>query len=1497
LTFSCYLVRKTEYHMYRSFLRHRLFLLTSVLIIYQGVTASELREVSPITNKILVLHFDDGNVSYPNALTVNRLNTTNATLASNYLLTSTDDTEISTGIIPVQTGRKSKGTEFVKDVPYGGASANPTSKPWASEHWIYLVFPKPLQHGKTYTIQTGALATNVSEITFVFDEKSLRSETVHVNTLGYASDAPKYGYLYQWMGDLGNLDLTSYAGKTFFVYKDGTDLPVKTGVIKKRKSAGNAETSQSNDTPNKNFLGAEVYECDFTNLTEDGNYQLVVEGMGTSYPFRIGHDAVFDAYYATMRALYHQRSGIRLAPPYTAADYIRPVNQNTRLISDNGNSFAGKLLYSDYSFMDWAESDGGGSSQAAIRDAATGKPLDVAGWYHDAGDWDSYYTHHRIPILLMLTWEYFPERFADDDLNIPESGNGIPDILDEASWLVKFNYRLRKELMQKGYSDGGVGGARICADVFTSVDGNAESSLPSWKENRRTVVTKADAFMTYLYSGQAAQLGYALQKCGKNPHHYPVEMLDSIEFDKMSHDTVDWIAEAEEAYAWASDPANQPAKSTNYPASLNIFRMYAAVNLYRLTGKENYHAAAVLELNKLKNSSSLGEDERWGVYSYLLANNFGTDKNLQLALKSVSLSTAVSAGLDAADKRACRWGGNFGFPMLIGQGTTPWMFENIIAYGLTSDKKYSDVVHTTADYFLGSNPLHTSWITGVGPRPPACGFHLDSRYNHNWVLYPGYVPYGLWSMAYGYTPYTWTIDGVSIQGGAGTWNKDWANFSMYPLMDQWPGHERWNSNIHAPLPSENTIHQNTVYAGLTYGFVNARHHANESTLRPLASLTLEQSSIQLDSAGQDTILSVMTDISNGSFAVLKWESSDNRIAHVDGMGRVTAVNPGATQIRCLTLDGSVNASCTITCSWPEIAVDSIDIEQDSLRLISGQTLLLDVFFYPSDASNQYLNWSSSPVGIVNVDENNLLSTLAPGTTTVYGTSLNGGKTDSCVVTVWESTDYLIADFDSIIPVTTNPQGHFAQIYAPGGSMDTAAVNPLRNLSNPGERVVQWNRPSGTWRLLGMVLDTLQPQDLSMFKQFRFKYFGKDIKDFYIQLITENDGTIEINANAEGENCWKMFAYDLHSSASLKQFNLFINKTESASFSCYLDDFILAAKPATVTEGLSLSDEVINFQIGDSAALAVNLEGIPYSWVSEDPAIATIDQEGIVRAVAAGSTSVKAVPLLGEMAVCAINVEGEEPPAENKTILDFENYELDWSAGYGAYAWASATVSRTDNPAKTALNDSPRVVQWERDGTNFGGGYAIVFPAESTQGYSWISFHVFPTAPMSSFRIELLDGDVMLGGYQQSGFTLPANKWSRVEFSIADLNAINKTFSKINFMPAVGTAEVLTVYTDNITVGNGTVVIPDAIINAQSGDCRIYPNPAASGIWIENDRGITHITLIDIPGKKILDRVFPGSNKEYVSLGNFSDGIYILSITSQDGSRQSMPLIVNKMKKP
>ena len=261
--------------------------------------------------------------------------------------------------------------------------------------------------------------------------------------------------------------------------------------------------------------------------------------------------------------------------------------------------------------------------------------------------------------------------------------------------------------------------------------------------------------------------------------------------------------------------------------------------------------------------------------------------------------------------------------------STPLVLEALVAYELSGDLKYQKAINTTADYFPGTNPRHTSWITGVGPRPPAVGFHLDSRYNHNWVLYPGFIPYGPWSMVYGIPAFTWNMDGVSVLGGGCPWDKDWANFSQFPLMQEWPGHERWNSNIHSPMSSENTIHQNTVYGGIAYGFVNSRNNTNAASAKKIGCLALGNGDILLDAQGKDSLLTVISDISDAGFASLKWKSSNIRIASVDDFGRVTGVTSGTSTISATTLDESVIASCTITCSWPEVNDEQISIYSET----------------------------------------------------------------------------------------------------------------------------------------------------------------------------------------------------------------------------------------------------------------------------------------------------------------------------------------------------------------------------------------------------------------------------------------------------------------------------------------------------------------------------------------------------------------------------------------
>ena len=438
----------------------------------------KLVEVLPLVDRVLLLHFDEGHVVHhergqprsDERVVAGPLDTVAATRPGSYRVTSPDDPAYSRPRSPESVGRKSKGTDFAWFVDRweNGRAVN-TRADHAKEHWLYLELPSPMARGKTYTIDTGSLASNGRTWTLKFDEANVRSEAVHVNLLGYVPAATqKFAYVYHWMGDRGSLDLRPFAGRPFRLIDQATGKPAFTGKLVFRAARSQQETFNKSDSPpDGNFLKADVYECEFSSFTRPGKYRVVVEGIGASFPFRLDADVYREAFRTIARGLYHNRSGIALESPFT--EFTRPAPHNPKLT----HGFAGKLIYTSKRFTEWG-SEGGVAKDLLAHSRG---PIESAGWYQDAGDWDSYETHLRVAQELLLAFQLAPRNFRDGELNIPESKNGVPDLLDEAAWLPRFCFRLRHELLRKGYGTGGIG-LRIAGDAF----GDDEKTLPDGKK-------------------------------------------------------------------------------------------------------------------------------------------------------------------------------------------------------------------------------------------------------------------------------------------------------------------------------------------------------------------------------------------------------------------------------------------------------------------------------------------------------------------------------------------------------------------------------------------------------------------------------------------------------------------------------------------------------------------------------------------------------------------------------------------------------------------------------------------------------------------------------------------------------------------------------------------------------------------------------------------------------------------------------------------------------
>ncbi|MCR5502910.1 MAG: glycoside hydrolase family 9 protein [Lachnospiraceae bacterium] len=213
--------------------------------------------------------------------------------------------------------------------------------------------------------------------------------SIYVDQLGYLPKAPKIA--------------VATLPCRFQVIRVSDNMPVYEG-----------KTSGPIDDP---CSGDKVYQIDFSLLTENGTYYILGGNSGKSFEFRIGDDLYREVFRDSIRCLYYQRCGIGLEEK-NAGIYARPVCHEEPAI-----------LLEDY-----------------LHKTEDPKTFDMRGGWHDAGDYGRYTDPGAVAVAhLLYAYALFPESFRDLDLNIPESGSGLPDILSEClyelRWLLKMQDR------------------------------------------------------------------------------------------------------------------------------------------------------------------------------------------------------------------------------------------------------------------------------------------------------------------------------------------------------------------------------------------------------------------------------------------------------------------------------------------------------------------------------------------------------------------------------------------------------------------------------------------------------------------------------------------------------------------------------------------------------------------------------------------------------------------------------------------------------------------------------------------------------------------------------------------------------------------------------------------------------------------------------------------------------------------------------------------------
>ena len=135
---------------------------------------------------------------------------------------------------------------------------------------------------------------------------------------------------------------------------------------------------------------------------------------------------------------------------------------------------------------------------------------------------------------------------------------------------------------------------------------------------------------------------------------------------------------------------------------------------------------------------------------------------------------------------------------------------------------------------------------------------------------------------------------------------------------------------------------------------------------------------------------------------VSYKSSDEAVATVSSNGTVTGVAEGDATITVTTQDGNKSDTATVTVNAAVINVTGVTLDKTTLSLEVGSTATLNATIAPSNASYKAVGFTSSDDTVATVDNDGLVTAVAPGTADITVESIeNGSKTAVCTLTVTE----------------------------------------------------------------------------------------------------------------------------------------------------------------------------------------------------------------------------------------------------------------------------------------------------------------------------------------------------------------------------------------------------------------------------------------------------------------------------------------------------------------
>lgn len=805
--------------------------------------ASRLVVASPLDRDILMLRFLDGEVipkddgRGASAFTSDHtgddlvvrygsaLNTTVASATTSWSLHSDDDPSYgAAGKAPVGVHRKSK-LNGMSETTWGAGDWN---YEYTMEHTLFLRLPSSLRQGMKYrlAIASGTNSDSTSR-SFVFDVFTTASEAVHVNLVGYAPSSPvKAADLYLWLGDGGARDYKAFEGSKVWLRSVATGNNVEVGSVTFWKARG--PEAQGYD-----LTASAVWNVDFPTAKDTGAHRLVVEGVGASQDFRISPTIYREPFQVGVKGFYYMRIG------EDSTDGIRPVPRRPLWIPGVSPANTKVVLTTLHPYhADWKTFSSTGDpwdkkdEWAAYAKPGTPTNSRATGGHSDALDWDRHLGHVSIVYDMLLPYLLTTGAAGDDDIGIAESGNGIPDLLDEARNEVDFWLNLRDGA---GYSHG---------------LNNPNGSNTFYQAGSTPIAAWANA-------ANAAMLGDAFRIAG-----------NTILSDRYKDS-------AEVAWAWASGLANPMLDSSQDVGDGRMrgrdFKATAAAHLFNLTGDSIYEDALnALSVCASSTTADLRDATRNQLYAtagYLMSPRSRRYPTLLANMKASVDHQARRMHVAYANSRPSRRStdNDNGYFQTV-QNVHHALIAHAIA-GTPADRElFREALELEADWGLGRNPMNmiqmTTASTSLASKRSVEGAYTSGRDDGTPGLHPGHTPY---------------MNMDDWAPGMIMGRPSWMAEKSFPTFSQWPKVEGYFNSRYVWSNGEFTPQQTMRGKLALYAYLHGlgKDESSTSTFREVRA---RRSATHLSLEGRQVSMSppasgLWTLRALDASGTLRWESS------------------------------------------------------------------------------------------------------------------------------------------------------------------------------------------------------------------------------------------------------------------------------------------------------------------------------------------------------------------------------------------------------------------------------------------------------------------------------------------------------------------------------------------------------------------------------------------------------------------------------------------------